>query len=475
MAGIGFRLRRILRADTYLSQLQAYGYAAMVSSGPWLFTVLVVGLLSAITPRFLPRAERALLQGIIIHVYALTLVTTGSYLMIASRHLADRLWLKDVRSLLPAFLTLLLGTGVGHAAFGVALVWPLGLSPAVAVGAVSLTVVVATLWLEITFLSAAKDYERIALAFGVGAAVSVGLGVLGGAWYGLPGCLYGFTAGQVLTATLLLVRILHEFEVKAALDLEVLGAFFRYGDLGLTGLFYFAGIWVDKVAFWWSPLGTEIRPGLRTCPDYDGTMFLAYLTVIPALSLFMIRVETSFYEAYRGFFEAILQRASEEELRWHREDIRDRLRLSVGRILQLQGTVSVLAILVAPSVLPLLGFSPIHVPIFRVGVLAAFLQVLLLLLLTGLLYVERRRAALLVSALFFVSNGAFTLRALQAGLAWAGYGYAAACLLSVVVAYLAFDDAIRYLVRDTFLRQPVIGSRPRGPRFRPSQASREAR
>ena len=48
MAGIGFELRRLLRRQTYLGLLSAYGYASVVSSGPWLLSIvqgLVIALL----------------------------------------------------------------------------------------------------------------------------------------------------------------------------------------------------------------------------------------------------------------------------------------------------------------------------------------------------------------------------------------------------------------------------------------------
>ncbi|WP_226857216.1 exopolysaccharide Pel transporter PelG [Acidithiobacillus concretivorus] len=54
MAGIGFELRRILKRRTYFSLLQAYGFAGIVSSGPWLlsiFGILLLGFLAMRVPR----------------------------------------------------------------------------------------------------------------------------------------------------------------------------------------------------------------------------------------------------------------------------------------------------------------------------------------------------------------------------------------------------------------------------------------
>ncbi|MGC9129213.1 MAG: exopolysaccharide Pel transporter PelG, partial [Acidithiobacillus sp.] len=53
MAGIGFELRRILQRKSYLAMAEAYGYAGLVSSGPWLlsiFGILLLGFLAVGAP-----------------------------------------------------------------------------------------------------------------------------------------------------------------------------------------------------------------------------------------------------------------------------------------------------------------------------------------------------------------------------------------------------------------------------------------
>ena len=49
MAGIGFELRRILRRESFVNLLGAYGLAGIISSGPWVLSVLgvmIIGVLS---------------------------------------------------------------------------------------------------------------------------------------------------------------------------------------------------------------------------------------------------------------------------------------------------------------------------------------------------------------------------------------------------------------------------------------------
>jgi uncharacterized membrane protein len=456
MAGIGFRLRSMLREDSYTSLAKAYVYSAGISAGPWLFTVGALGFVALFTPDTLNPAEQALFRGTVIYIYALSLVATGIYQMVASRYLADGIWLKDADSVLPGYTTLLVLTALTQAPLFGLFVSFMNVNLAYGIACVGLYTVVAGLWVTLTFLSVTKDYEAITASFALGCAASVAGAIGLGRTFGLNGCAYGFLGGQVLTLALLASRIFREFPAPRAFDVGILGAFGKYSDLALTGLLYNLGIWVDKLVFAYSDLGVDVAAGLRTYPTYEGAMFLSYLTVIPALALFLIRIETSFYSAYRGFFAAIAEHRPLSEIRGRREQIAERLRLSVVRLLKLQGTITLLAIVFAPKILDILRFDPIQTLTFRVGALAAFLQVLLLLLLVCLLYFEHRRIVLLISLAFCALNAIFTAATIQLGPQWHGYGYGAACLICVIAAWFAFDRAVGELEYDTFTRQPVF-------------------
>jgi hypothetical protein len=53
----------------------------------------------------------------------------------------------------------------------------------------------------------------------------------------------------------------------------------------------------------------SVVAGLVSAPVYDGAMFVAYLTIIPALGLFVTSIETSFFEDFRLLLDSIQGRA----------------------------------------------------------------------------------------------------------------------------------------------------------------------
>ena len=78
MAGIGFELRRLLRKNTLLGLAQAYAYAGVIGSGPWIFSIvgiLLVGIFSAsvVVPAFFVTQ----FQTSVTYLVASSLVLTG--------------------------------------------------------------------------------------------------------------------------------------------------------------------------------------------------------------------------------------------------------------------------------------------------------------------------------------------------------------------------------------------------------------
>jgi uncharacterized membrane protein len=121
MAGIGFELRKLLRRDSLLGMMQAYAYAGIISSGPWVLSIvgiLVIGLMSVsmVVPEFLVTQ----FQVSVTYLVAFSLTITGFVQLAFTRFTADRLFEKRADIILPNFNGLLLWvtlvTGVlGHA------------------------------------------------------------------------------------------------------------------------------------------------------------------------------------------------------------------------------------------------------------------------------------------------------------------------------------------------------------------------
>src|SRR5918911_3969911 len=112
MAGIGFELRKAVHEASYLGVIRVYLYAAVISSGPWLLSVLTLSLLGVVSLGFLPQESRDLFAATTTHAFAISLITVGLIQMWVTRYLADRLYVNDTESVAPTFIAVLVGSSI---------------------------------------------------------------------------------------------------------------------------------------------------------------------------------------------------------------------------------------------------------------------------------------------------------------------------------------------------------------------------
>jgi uncharacterized membrane protein len=314
---------------------------------------------------------------------------------------------------------------------------------------------VSFIWVAMIFVSMVKDFRSISLAYILGGVISV----MGSKWMGeargLDGFMMGYAAGQVFIFLFLSMRVAVEFPTTRGVSFEFVRYFRTYPSLVLIGFLYNLAIWVDKFIFWFSPIGEHVDAFLYTCYLYDVPMYLAYLTVVPAMALFLIRIETSFYQYYKDYYGAVVGKKGLKVIKQQKADMVDSMKLSISRLMKVQGTLSLLALLAVPYLIKPLGLNWLHLSVLRIGILGAFVHVMFLLLSIGLLYFEFRTETLIITALFLVCNALGTYGMFALGLAYYGYGYFFACMISLLAGAIILDNRIRNLEYITFVMQPV--------------------
>lgn len=457
MAGIGFRLQRLLNQGSYGGLLQAYIYSAIISTGPWMLSIVGLALIGVAVRPFVSGVAITEFRCIVVYAYAASLILTGAVQLGTTRYLADRLFVHDSAALAPCYHWLGLLTLVSTGIIGASLAWLAGLDLAHAIPAVVLLQAISLTWMCMLFLSAAKDYLAICGAFALGYGVSVGACVLGAAQAGVPGMLWGFASGQVVLATLIGVRIRAEFPGGSNLDGRVVGHWIGMPYLVLIGLFYNLGIWADKLVMWHGP-GSEAVVGLlRVSPRYDACMFFSYLTVVPAMALFLIRIEVAFYKHYAAFYSAITGGGDLATIMLAKQNMVAALRLSAVRLFKLQGTLTLGLVLLTPHLIAPLGLTDDHIPILRLALTGAFIQVLLQITLVVLLYFDWQRDTAWMTLIFAAANLLITRLLILGHESLAGLGYLAAGLIALIFGLVILNRRIALLEFETFVKQAIKG------------------
>jgi uncharacterized membrane protein len=455
MAGIGFELRRMIdERRGFVAKVRAYSCAALIASGPWLMTILTLTLLNVAGP-YLGGAEGySLFRGLVTYAFAFSLILQGIVQMAVTRWVADQLYGKRYLDVLPAFAACFAVTGGVHAAIGTAFcVWA-GFGARLSLLVVSLFTIIGMTWIALIWLSLVRQYDDILRAYVYGTLVAMISVLIVFLSQGTEPILAAYTAGQAFTLILLLRTILRGMETGAKRDYRVFKSLISFPVLAGVGFAYNAAIWVDKMVFWFVD-GDGPHPLVRYHPLYDTCSFLAYLTVVPALAVNLVQLETSFYEKYRAYYGAILAGSPLAVIERNKTRMFESLQEGVVRLLRLQGAITAAVVIFAPLIVQVLELPEIAVRLFRLTCLGAGFHVLLLICLLMQMYFDLRRQALATSAAFLVLNGTLAWWSVSRGIETYGVGYAVASFLTLLLGFVLLHRAIERLDYHTFTSQPI--------------------
>jgi len=451
MAGIGFELRRILVKDTYSATLRAYIYAGLISSGPWVLSILSVMLIGIIS---LGVSELKVRQFLISVTYlmASSLILTGGLQLYFTRFISDRLYEQKAKVILPNLIGILTLVTFCAGVLGCLFVFSLfAESLLFGVLLVANFVTLCNLWMVIIFLSGMKAYNRILITMLIGYLIMVSSALLL-RQFDLPGLLLALLVGHSSLLFMFLFEILREYPTERFVSFDFLKRKKIFISLIFTGLAYNLGVWADKFIFWFTPSTSDAVIGpLRMSLIYDLPIFLAYLAVIPGMAVFLVRIETDFAEAYERLYAAIRGGETLEHIYYLKDQMLLAIRQGIFEIFKVQGITVVLVFLWAPNLLSWLGISQHYLPLFYVDLVGVSIQVLLMALLNVFFYLDKRRIVLQLTLLFLLLNIMLTIVSIYLGPGFYGYGFSLSLLVTVLVGLSQLSRSLATLEYETFM------------------------
>lgn len=436
MAGIGFELRKILTRNTFSSSAAAYGLSSLISTGPWVISILGILVLGVLVPT--SSAYHSLVvqfQVSVTYLIALSLIISGLGQHSFTRYIADQIFLNKVYKVIPNLNGLLfIYTSIGGV---LAFIFVVGWFPQQSILYhflfVANFVLLTNIWLITNLLAGLKAYKLIVLAFflGYGTTLLVAYFI----WdLGLEGLMFSFFLGQLVIFTLLNLAIYQHYKSNFLINFDFLKKGKMHHLLILTGFTYNLGIWIDKFVFWYTPSTSfPVIGPLRASLIYDIPIFLAYLALIPGMAVFLLRVETDFVDYYHQFYNAIRNGLSLSYIRTMRNKMVDYGQDAIYDIFKVQAVTIIVIFLTGGQILHLLHISPIYKNLFFIDVIGTSLQVVLLAILNILFYLDKRKDAFVLSVLFFVLNLIFTMISIHMGPFFYGFGFTIA--LGLVCSY----------------------------------------
>jgi polysaccharide biosynthesis protein PelG len=457
MAGIGFELRKLLRKNTLIGLIEAYAYAGVIGSGPWVFSIvgiLLVGLfsVSVVVPAFMVTQ----FQTSVTYLVATSLIFTGLAQLAFTRFISDRLFEKKRHLVLPnlhGLLLLMIGLAGILATLALFIALPdetLLYRLLMLAGFASMSGV----WLLTVLLSGMKRYKAIVTLFALAYALIVVSSLLLRPW-GLNGLLGGFVLGNFVLLAGMWIMTVREFSLQGPLiAFDFLRPELLYPSMIAIGFLYNLGIWVDKFMFWYFPPTSDAIIGsLRASLIYDLPVFLSYLSIIPGMAVFLVRIETDFVEFYDKFYDAVRSGGSLEYIETMRDEMVYSIQQGLSEIAKIQTLAVLITFVAGPSLLDLLGISQLYLPLLYIQVIGAGLQVGLMAILNVFFYLDQRRIVLMLCIEFVVLNIVLTGISLAVGAALYGYGFALSVLITLCTGLYLLSRQLDRLEYETFMLQ----------------------
>lgn len=456
MAGIGFLLRNLAAQDNFSGVLRAYFHSAIVAVGPWIVVVLTVGSIGFFTSAFIGLSDVEEFLAIIVYNFCSSFILTGGLYLVAARHLADSLYLRDLRPVLGIFYCSLILMLLPAVLLGTLFyVFYATMSPIQTVLSIINFTLLGETWILMLYLSSLRDFRAITTSWVTGAFITIFFAFVLGVMYHTTGMLIGFNIGVTFIVYSMKAHILAEYAFRFD-RLETFRHFFRgYGVLFISGICLYGGMWIDKVIMWFAPEALVHLNNLHTYPVYDGAMFYSYLTIIPVMGLFVFSLETNFYDYYIRYVQHIEHNAPLGLIENEKKNIINSLLENGRTFLILQGSISFVTIAASPEIFEWLKLDFLMLPIFLQGVVGAFFAVLNLFIVVIFSYFASYENMFKITLTMTITNIVFTVMTLYLGFPYYGFGYCLSMIVTFLVGSILLADFLNNLTYHIFISNVI--------------------
>jgi polysaccharide biosynthesis protein PelG len=446
MAGIGFELYKILKKGTLSSILKVFFLGAVIVAGPTILSVLSIYFIQKYA--YMAISENPVVFTVtIVYLYSFSLIIFSGILLIFSRYIADMMYIENDEAIPTAFISIIYVVVALSIAISAAFIFFNDFSMIehqllYKFSICLLFIAINLIWIMVIYIALLKEYYKIFFAYLFGVLVSI-MGVYYyGPLYGVAGALIGYALGQVMIVLQLVLLAQKSYPIKSFKINKELFSYFRdFKYLFFIGMFFNLGIWSDKITYWFV-YGTNIKGTLYYYYlDYDLPVFLAFLTMIPALIYFLVVSEPGFHREYIKFIKNLLEDTFTDIQRNKRKMIGS-LKRGIIQLFFFQAVWTLGLMLTTNELLKFMGYEFINAVILKILLVAVLFHVMSLTLQQFLFYLELRMNAMISTLIYFLSNTAFTITFIYFGIKIPGLSYMLGAIFSSLYsAYYLYKKA----------------------------------
>lgn len=439
MAGIGFQLKKLFYKKGISNTIKAYFYSIFVSIGPVIISVIAINFMQYFLRALrVEKLEMELLQATIMYSFMFAVIISSGYCMFISRYLSDVLYSEKEEHILPALIASIAIVVVICGGFGLVFYSFSPLPLFYKILAYGLYIGLIIEMLLAVFVSAINDYKEVSFGFFIGFTVAAVVAFiilrlnLLNVIYTMLLC---FDISIFIVSVILARAIKKRFHTKSNHYFTFIKHLKYTYPLWIINFFYTSGLYTHFFAFWIFSSVKQVVSGTYVyAPYYDIPASFAFLTIMPTLVIFVVKLETGFYIKYRNYFYMINNGASYEDIEVAKHEMKRVLNKELIYIMEIQLFFSILAIVIGIRFLPYIGFTTSMIDMYSILIVAYYCAVMSFVIMTILLYFNDVRSALYISFFLMFFGFVFSTVSIYLGENYYGVGYFAGSLLTMLLA-----------------------------------------
>lgn len=465
MAGIGFELKRLFKRKGIFSTISAGVYATMVTIGPTIIVVLALNIMYLMpTYAEMTYLNREVLSLTILYIFIFSLILVSGINILLSKFMADRIYEEDYTGISSAVdtgnLLIAIIAAVAGIPFGCAMYFVGHLPFYYIVIAYVCFCALSFTFFYMSIITIMKEYRKISFSFLGSFALGIMLAWALVHWNIMEvrdAILFSLATGFVLIAILLAIRTRHTFPVHGKNSWDLLRELKKKNmPLVVANVLYIIALYLPNFVFWFlSDYSVVTVNVFISAPPYDMASFLAVMSNLPVLVVFVVNVETKFHTAYQTYCEAIVG-AGDKDIRRAKRDMIETLRRETLYIIQLQAIVNILVYLGAIALLPRLGIDGMILVMYPVLSIAYMIIYLTQCMMIYLYYLDDAPGAAVVGVVLVVGALLGSLVAVHLPPAAAGLGAAFGALCGFTTAFFRIRHILVHLDSHIFGRGQIV-------------------
>ncbi len=467
MAGIGFSLRKLFKDKSCFGYTKAYAWAGMVTIGPFLIMVSLIFGVQLMYMHFeIPTVLSSLYIESVIYPFIFSHIIVSGFQIVITRYIADKMFERNVKPILSSMygmlaVVLTIGGTIGIIFF----IWadlPFFLEVTTFIFYLEMMIIL----LLSAYISALRDYMFIvkAYAYGVLTALAGTFLVLYINWFDdiVLWTMVMMDICGFIISVLLIHNIYAFFGYENYFDFDFIGYFSKFKKLFFANLLYTLGLYGHVIIIWFGPQGLCLAGTYYYQPQYDVSTFYAYLSILPVMILFVINMETHFYEKFSRYLMFITQKGNYEEIEQSRREMLQVMWSEIRNIFDFQLVAVFCFISFGNIIMPMVGLGFYGIDIYNMLVLSAFCVGVLQSVIIMLFYLEDRNGALISSAMMFVLGLIFNLICVYLGEKTYGLGTFLANFCTLIYAVCRLNSYSERIDYHIFCSQPVLEVKDEG-------------